>query len=122
MTDNDEPNLVTSGKSQSYTADGLRFQIEIYRPETVSAWTLEVVDPANTSHVWEDQFASDTDAREAAIKAIESEGAVAFMRGDNVIPFRTWDFNACVCASPVFPSIDPTIEPFPCQGKQCAVA
>lgn len=88
MTDNDEPNLVTFGKSQSYTADGLRFQIEIYRLKTDSAWTLEVVDPEKTSHVWDEQFASDNDARDAAIKAIESEGAKAFMRGDNVIPFR----------------------------------
>lgn len=90
MTDDDDaPNIVTSGKSTAFTVDDMRFQIEIYRLETDSAWTLEVVDPENTSHVWEDQFASDTDARDAAIKAIESEGAVAFMRGDNVIPFRS---------------------------------
>ena len=86
--DDDEPNIVTSGKSMAVLIDGLRFQIEIYRLETDSSWTLEVVDPENTSHVWEEQFASDRDARDAAIKAIESEGAVAFMRGDNVIPFR----------------------------------
>ena len=88
IDDDDEPNIVTFGKSQTLTVDGMRFSIEIYRLETDSTWTLEVVDPENTSHVWEDQFASDTDARDAAIKAIESEGAAAFMRGDNVIPFR----------------------------------
>lgn len=88
IDDDDEPNIVTSGKSMAVLIDGVRFQIEIYRLETDSTWTLEVVDPENTSHVWEDQFASDRDARDAAIKAIESEGAVAFMRGDNVIPFR----------------------------------
>lgn len=88
MTDDDEPNLVTSGKSRVITVDGVRFKIEIYRLETDSTWTLEVVDPDNTSHVWEVQFASDKDARDVAIKAIETEGAAAFMRGDNVIPFR----------------------------------
>ena len=89
MTDyDDEPNIVTSSKSMAVLIDGLRFQIEIYRLETDSTWTLEVVDPENSSHVWEDQFASDRDARDAAIKAIESEGVAAFMRGDNVIPFR----------------------------------
>lgn len=88
MTDDDEPNLVTSGKSRVVTVDGVRFQIEIYRLETDSTWTLEVVDPENTSHVWEEQFTSDKDARDVAIKAIETEGAAAFMRGDNVIPFR----------------------------------
>jgi hypothetical protein len=86
--DDDEPNIVTSGKSQSVLVDGLSFRIEIYRLETDSAWILEVVDPDNTSHVWDEQFASDRDARDAAIQAIESQGAVAFMRGDNVIPFR----------------------------------
>ncbi|NYS26398.1 hypothetical protein HUK65_15535 [Rhodobacteraceae bacterium 2376] len=89
IDDDDEPNIVTSGKSMTVLNDGVRFRIEIYRLETDSAWTLEVVDPENTSHVWDEQFASDSDACDAAIKAIESEGAKAFMRGDNVIPFRS---------------------------------
>jgi long-subunit fatty acid transport protein len=54
-------------------------------------WTLEVVDHQGTSHCWDDQFTSDKEARNTAIQAIEAEGAIAFMRGDNVIPFRkTW--------------------------------
>lgn len=89
MTEEDEPNIVTSGKSQKIMVDGVRFNIEIYRLETDTFWTLEVVDRENTSHVWDDQFASDNDARNAAIEAIESEGAIAFMRGNNVIPFRS---------------------------------
>jgi len=89
MTDDDEPNIVTSGKSKMILVDGAQFRIEIYRLETDGAWTLEVVDAVNTSHVWDDQFASDKDARDAAIEAIEREGAVAFMRGNNVIPFRS---------------------------------
>lgn len=89
MTEGDAPNIVTSGKSQMIVVDGVRFNIEIYRLETDTAWTLEVVDPENTSHVWDDQFASDKDARDAAIEAIEREGPAAFMRGNNVIPFRS---------------------------------
>ena len=38
--------------------------------------------------VSDDQFASDKDARNTAIQAIEAEGEIAFMRGDNVIRFR----------------------------------
>lgn len=83
----DEPNLVTSGKSQRVIIDGFPFLIEIYRLEEDRAWTLEVVDQERTSHVWDDTFASDTDARNAAIKAIEAEGPIAFMRGHNIIPF-----------------------------------
>lgn len=80
--------LLTSGKSQHAIIDGFPFSIEIYRLEQDKTWTLEVVDHEGTSHVWDDQFASDKDARNTAIQAIEAEGAVAFMRGDNVIPFR----------------------------------
>lgn len=83
-----EPNLVTSGKSQRVIIDGFPFSIEIYRLDQDKTWILEVVDHEGTSHVWDDQFASDVDARSTAIQAIEAEGAIAFMRGDNVIPFR----------------------------------
>lgn len=88
MTKDDTPNIVTSGKSVRVTVDGYSFSIEIYRLETDRAWTLEVVDHQGTSHVWDDQFASDIDARAAAITAIESAGAVSFIRGSNVVPFR----------------------------------
>ena len=89
MSEEDEPNIVTSGKSMRVVIEGMRFSIEIYRLETDIAWTLEVVDPENTSYVWDDQFATDSDARDAAIEAIEREGPAAFMRGNNVIPFRS---------------------------------
>lgn len=85
--EDDEPNLVASGKSQSVVIDGFRFDIEIYHLEGDNFWTLEVVDCEGTSHVWDDQFKSDKDARNAAFEAIQSEGAIAFMRGDNVVPF-----------------------------------
>lgn len=88
MVDDDEPNMVNSGKSQRVIVDGLPFSIEIYRLETDKTWTLEVVDHEGTSHVWDDLFESDKDARNTALEAIKAEGALAFMRGDNVIPFR----------------------------------
>lgn len=56
MTEEDEPNIVTSGKSMRVVIEGMRFSIEIYRLETDTAWTLEVVDPDNTSQAWNDQF------------------------------------------------------------------
>ena len=88
MTEEDEPNILTSGKSTRIVVDGHPFSIEIFRLDTDQAWTLEVVDHEGTSHVWEHQFESDVDARDTATNAIETEGAVAFMRGNNVIPFR----------------------------------
>lgn len=85
----EEPNLITSSKSQQVIVDGYPFSIEIYRLEDQSEWSLEVVDCDNTSHVWDDLFKSDKDARNAAITELETEGALSFMRGDNVIPFKT---------------------------------
>jgi hypothetical protein len=88
MIEDDEPNLVTSGKSKRVVIDGFPFSIDIFRLETDKTWTLEVVDHKGTSHVWEEQFTSDAEARDAAINAIETEGAMTFMRSNNVIPFR----------------------------------
>lgn len=87
MIEEDEPNLVTSSKSTRVEVDGYAFNIEIYRLECDATWTLEVIDNQNTSHVWDESFQSDAEAVAAAIKTIQAEGAVAFMRGNNVIPF-----------------------------------
>lgn len=81
------PNLVTSGKSQRVLIDGYCFSVEIYRLEAQRHWTLEVVGQDSTSHVWEEEFASDKDARNTALREIEDKGPVEFMRGSNVIPF-----------------------------------
>jgi hypothetical protein len=84
----EELNLVTSGKSTRVVIDGSPFSIDIFRMENDTTWTLEVIDQQNTSHVWDEQFQSDAEARDVAVKTIEAEGAIAFMRGNNVIPFR----------------------------------
>jgi hypothetical protein len=84
----EEPNLVTSGKSTRVVIDGYPFSIDIFRMENDTTWTLEVIDQQSTSHVWDEQFQSDAEARDVAVKTIEAEGAIAFMRGSNVIPFR----------------------------------
>lgn len=90
MTD-DAPKIVHSGKEQSFLVDGYRFNIQIYRAEGEKDWLLEVVDFEGTSHVWDERFCSDTDARDTALKALEKEGALGFMRGNdrsNVMPFK----------------------------------
>ncbi|WP_320203805.1 hypothetical protein [Agrobacterium rosae] len=87
MNEDDEPNLVSSGKSKMIVVDGYPFSINIFRLETDTTWTLEVVDHNNTSHVWDEQFQADGEARDVAVKTIQEEGALAFMRGNNIIPF-----------------------------------
>ncbi|WP_297105295.1 hypothetical protein, partial [uncultured Devosia sp.] len=85
--DQDDPNLVTSGKSQRVVIDGYAFLINIHRLETDTTWSLEVVDHQNDSHVWDNQFETDSEARDAALAALNNEGAIAFMRGNNVVKF-----------------------------------
>ena len=86
IADDDEPSLVTSAKSRRIVVDGYSFSIDIYRLESDKTWILEVVDQEGTSHVWDQQFVSDAEAHEVAIGALEMEGALAFMRGSNVVP------------------------------------
>ena len=88
MTNSDGPNVVTSSQSKRITIDNYLFLIEIYRLEKDDLWTLEVADHDGTSHVWAEQFMSDKEAYNIAVQTIETEGAIAFMRGDNIIPFR----------------------------------
>lgn len=85
----ERPNLESSSHSQRIMVDGYLFAIEIFRLEGDTTWTLEVVDHEGTSFIWREEFPSDVDALGAAVKALDEEGAIAFMRGDTVIPFRT---------------------------------
>ena len=84
----EDPSLEASSKSQRMVVDGYPFSIEICRIEGDENWSLEVVDHEGTSHVWNELFKSDDDARNAAVEAFEKEGAMGFMKGDNVVPLR----------------------------------
>lgn len=58
MIEDDEPNLVTSGKSERIVVHGYPFSIDIFRLEDGTTWTLEVIDHQNTSYAWDEQFGS----------------------------------------------------------------
>ena len=73
-----DPKLIDSPLSQTVVLDGEPLQVCIYRLERQKTWTLEVVDAAGTSTVWEDRFTSDRDALEEALTAIREEGLEAF--------------------------------------------
>ena len=75
----DEPVLVDSRLSREIEVDGYIFKINIFRLAHETTWTLEVVDEDNTSHVWDDTFASDMSALVEAQKELRSMGAKAFM-------------------------------------------
>lgn len=83
-----DPNLVTSGLSGVVTQDGVKVEICIVRMEHEKLWTLEVVNAAGTSVVWDEQFSSDEEAYAEFKRTVAAEGMQAFLDQGNVIPFR----------------------------------
>ena len=80
-----DPNLVASGLSGVVTQDGIKVEICIYRLEHE---TLEVVNAARTSVVWDEQFSSAKEAYAEFKRTVADEGMQAFLDQGNVIPFR----------------------------------
>jgi hypothetical protein len=56
---------------REYSAHGHTFSIEIYEGDP-GRWILEIVDPDNSSHVWDEQFDNDEAALKQAISDIEA--------------------------------------------------
>ena len=73
----DEHDLIDSPLSQTFTANGLTVEIQIYRMPD-SGWTLEVVDEHNNSTVWDGEFATDQEALDMALADIRAEGIESF--------------------------------------------
>ena len=83
-----EPNLVTFGLSRNVARGGIAVKLCIYRLETDTKWSLEVVNSAGTAIVWDDQFSSDDAANEEFLRTVAEEGMTSFLDSANVIPFR----------------------------------
>ena len=82
------PNLVTSGLSRSLTRDGVSVEIGIYRLESEPGWSLEVVNAAGISIVWDDLFPTDDAAFAEFERTVAEEGMGTFLDSGKVIPFR----------------------------------
>jgi hypothetical protein len=74
-----DPNLVKSSLSRTVTRDGLTVGVEIVRLEGETGWSLEVVNAANTSIVWDDLFATDEDAYAEFERTVAEEGMRTFL-------------------------------------------
>ena len=88
--DEREPNLVTSGLSRRVTQDDVTVDLCIYRLETKTEWSLEVVNLAGTSFVWDDTFLSDEAADEEFLRTVAEEGMATFLDDGNVNPLSRW--------------------------------
>jgi hypothetical protein len=87
MTEKD-PNIVYSGLSRKVTKDGITVEVVIVRLEHEAAWSLEVVNSASTSNVWDDLFATDEAAYAEFERTVAEEGMRTFLDSGKVIPFR----------------------------------
>jgi len=83
-----EPNLVRSRLSRAVTKDGVTVKVSIVRLEHESRWSLEVINDAGTSIVWDDLFSSDEEAYAEFQRTLADEGMRAFLDKGNIIPFR----------------------------------
>lgn len=68
------PLIIHSDRSGPFEKDGHTVGVSIYKLENIEGWTLEVVDEANTSIVWDEEFATDDDAWLALMKTLDEEG------------------------------------------------
>ena len=82
------PNIVHSGLSGIVSRDDVTVEVLIYRIESEPQWSLEVVNNAGTSIVWDDLFARDEDAFADFERTVAEEGMRAFLDNENVIQFR----------------------------------
>ena len=82
-----EPNIVDSSLSRKVTRDGVTVNVSIIRLEHEKEWSLEVVNAASTSTVWDDLFPTDAAANAEFERTLAEEGMGAFSDGAKVIPF-----------------------------------
>jgi len=83
-----DPNIVKSGLSRTVKKDGVTVEVSIIRLVHETEWSLEVVNSAATSIVWDELFATDEDANAEFERAVAEEGMRALLDKENVIPFR----------------------------------
>ena len=83
------PNLVRSGLSGIVSKYNVTVEVIIVRLENEPNWSLEVLNNAGTSIVWDDLFDSDEDAYAEFQQTVEEEGIRAFLDNQNVIPFKS---------------------------------
>jgi hypothetical protein len=68
----DDRVLIQSPLNQTVTRNGVTVEVHIYKGAE-SDWILEMVDAAGTSHVWDNEFETDQQAFDEAMRALDEE-------------------------------------------------
>lgn len=84
MKDRD-PNIVLSGLSGLKKADGISYEVCIYRLEHIPGWALEVKLPDGGSVVWDGTFETDDDAYAEYERTLREDGLSAVLGTDDVV-------------------------------------
>jgi uncharacterized protein len=74
-----DPIIITSDLSGKVHEGDATVEVHIFRLESDELWTLEVVNEAGTSTVWEDTFATDKLALEVFKQTVATEGMTTFL-------------------------------------------
>ena len=74
-----DPELEFSPLCGALSSGGQILDVQIYRLQGEDLWVLEIEDQFGNSTVWDDQFATDSEALTEAKKAILEETANAFV-------------------------------------------
>lgn len=81
-SDDEEFEVIESPLNQSITRNGVEVRVEIYG-DMEGGWILEIVDAQNTSHVWDEPFATDQQALTEALRALDEEPLEFFGRASD---------------------------------------
>lgn len=80
---NEFPGIIRSPLCQTFIADGITVQIEIYSLEDGAGWALELIDADGGSIVWEEQFATDAAAFAEFTEGLEEMGLAKLIEPDD---------------------------------------
>jgi hypothetical protein len=83
-----DPKIVNSRLSRTVTQGGVTVEVSIIRLEHETQWSLEVVNFANTSIVWDDLFTSGDQAYAEFERTVAEEGMRTFLDQGDILPFR----------------------------------
>lgn len=83
-----DPRIIDSPLSGLVQQDGVAIEVSIFRLEDSADWSLEAINEAKTSIIWEDLFYTDQAAFQSFWAVVEAEGIRTFLDSSNVVPFR----------------------------------
>ena len=81
------PILIYSDFSGRFDQDGFSVELSIMKLEGSPEWTLEVINSAGNSCVWEEGFEDDKDAYIEFLQTVAENGIYFFIDQSNVIQF-----------------------------------